>query len=187
MSEKPRPDAMLFSLSELAFVLFLLAITAAAMIFQSHEDTRAEAVRLEEERDVLRKEREYLETSVVALEQEVGFLNEVLDEYRYGVVPCWRRPDGTIPPLVGVVTIHTRSRYEITRERSGDTLILTEAPVAMEEYLEESLRTLFQEEFTYAAANRCYLRISVLNETNSFPLYENVVSVVSRRNMVVAR
>ncbi len=187
MSEKPRPDAMLFSLSELAFILFFLAVTAAAIVFQAHEDTRAEADKLTTERDTLRAERDYLAVSVDDLEQEVDFLNEILEEYRHGVVPCWRRPDTIVPPVIGEIAIRSLSRYEIIRTGSSDVTVLTGARRELEENLKDALPVLFREELAYAGANRCYLRINVRNETNLFSLYENVVDVITGRNMVVAR
>lgn len=187
MSEKPRPDAMLFSLSELAFVLFFLAVTAAVLIYQSHEDTQREAEQLQAEKNRLVGERELLTASIDSLEKEVVFLYEMLEEYRHGVVPCWRRPDSVVPPVIGAITIRSLSRFEILKSGSSEEVELTGTRQEIEENLRESLPVLFREELAYAETNRCYLRISVRNETNLFSLYESVVEVISGRSMVVAR
>lgn len=187
MSQKPRPDAMLFSLSELAFVLFFLAITAAVLIYQSHEDAQRKAEQLQADKTQLVREQEFLTASIDSLEKEVVFLYEMLEEYRHGVVPCWRRPDSPVSPLIGAITIRSLSRYEILRTGSSEERVLAGTRREIEENLRETLPVLFREELAYAGANRCYLRISVRNETNLFSLYEKVVEVVSGHNMVVAR
>jgi hypothetical protein len=180
MSRRSRPEAMLFSLSELAFVFFFLAVTAAVLVYQSYEESQAETDRLTEERV-------RLAASVETLEEEVVFLNDMLEEYRHGVVPCWRRPDGTISPVIGEITIRHRSRYEVLRHGSDDVSVLVGTQAALAESLDGFLTTAFREELVYAGANRCYLRIAVRNETDSFQLYEDVVNVVAGRNVVVAQ
>ena len=187
MRKQTQSDAMLFSLSELAFVLLFLAIGAAVMLFQVSRSARAEAEAVRQEKISLQDTVVTLESSLVTLEVEVEFLQKTLDEFRYGVVPCWRRPDKTIPLLVGSVAINNRDRYTITRNnRSTEVFVLETEPHIVREDLTRALVTLFEEEINYAAANRCYLRMAVTNDTNSFVFYQTVAEVVTGTKMVVA-
>lgn len=78
-------DAVVQSLSEIAFILFFLAIGAALLLYGKYETTRDALLETEVQRD--------------SLEEEVAFLQEILEEKRHGVVPCWRRPEGTNRPI----------------------------------------------------------------------------------------
>lgn len=176
---------MHFSLSEFAFVLLFLSMGTAAVLLRISEEAQQEADRYAREARTLRAGIAVLHEDIQTLELEVAFLNEMLAEYRHGVVPCWRRPDTIVPPVAGRIVIHHRDRYSIRRTGAAEAVVLDTEPSTMATDLEEVIRTDFADQMQYAAENRCYVRIGVKNETNSFRFYQDVVDVVRRTAMVV--
>ncbi|TVQ34851.1 MAG: hypothetical protein EA384_17050 [Spirochaetaceae bacterium] len=163
---------MLYSLSEFAFVLLFVALAASALLYV--RSLAAEQRAAEQE------------LQIAALTEEVDFLNEMLSEKQYGVVPCWRRPDGSIAPLVGALTVHGPHRYTVSRVRDQDELTLNTAGAEDGSLImETALRQLYAEELAYAAEHNCYLRIAVQNETDSYAHFRDTASVIARTRMVV--
>ncbi len=163
---------MLFSLSELAFVLLLLAIIAGVVIFGQWRASELRAAGLAE-----RKE---------ALEAEVDFLQDQLEELAMGNVPCWRRPDGTIPFFIGTLTVPGEQTVTVLRQGDdeADARVVNDADGDLEAALNTAIRHEFAQDLQYAAENRCYLRIAVRNLTDSFAPYRRVVEVVNRTGIV---
>jgi hypothetical protein len=168
---RARSDAMMYSLSEFAFILLFLSLAAAVLLLGRYADAAARAVSLEQE--------------VSVLEQEVAFLNEILSEKQYGVVPCWRRPEQSVPPVVGTVTIHGRDVFSVARAADGRTVEIASREDESADAIEGTLRSLFRQDLEYAGEMNCYLRVAVHNQTNSFTFYRNVADVVSGTGMVV--
>lgn len=161
---KARSEAMLFSLTEFAFVLTFLCIAALGVVYAGYELSRAHALQLQEQ--------------LVTLETEVVFLQELLDEKQYGVVPCWRRPEQAVPPLIGSVQISGRESYEV-QHRAGDLSHSTP------QQLTQDVQRLFASDIRYAAEANCYLRIAVQNKTNSFSYYRQAADELRRSGLVV--
>lgn len=159
-----RSEAMLFSLTEFAFVLVFLCIAALGLLYAAYELGNRQVRSLQQLTDTL--------------EAEVGFLRELLDEKQYGVVPCWRRPEQKVPPLIGSVRIAGQTEYEI-EHRAGNSHDSTPA------HLLSDIQALFAPDLTYAAEMNCYLRIAVRNETNSFAYYREVSDQLRRNGLVV--
>lgn len=163
---------MLFSLSELAFVLLLLAVVAGVLLFGQWRAAEAHVAELAE-----RKE---------ALEAEVTFLQDELEELAMGNIPCWRRPDATIPFFIGTLSVGDGHSVGVLRpdEQETDARIVNGDEHELETDLEAAIRQEFSPELRYAAENRCYLRIAVRNETEAFAPYRRVVEVVNRTGIV---
>ncbi|MCA1755686.1 MAG: hypothetical protein LC641_13525, partial [Spirochaeta sp.] len=109
---------------------------------------------------------------------EVVFLQELLDEKQYGVVPCWRRPEQQVPPLIGSVRILGPAAYTVehragtTRDSSPQELI-------------QDIQGLFNSDIRYADEMNCYLRVAVDNTTNSFAVYRRVADELRDNGLVV--
>ena len=199
--KRNRPEAMHYSIAELGFVLFFLAAAAAVLIYSRALEHEAQAAELAKQNELIKEE-------VDRLTAEVDFLNEMLAEKKHGVVPCWRRPDGEIPRLVGTVTIHHRHAITLehhtaqpveTAERdtpennpvnnpkNGDQLSrLLEFNFTEDGGpLREAVSEMFQQELAYAREKNCYLRIAVKNETNSFSFYRSVSDILVGMGIVV--
>ncbi len=99
MRTRRNSDAFLFSLSEFAFILLFVLIAFGVVLFTLYAEALTELSAYEQK--------------VEELNAEVAFLSERLAELEGGVVPCWRRPDQTIPRSVGRITIHTERRFSI--------------------------------------------------------------------------
>lgn len=111
-------DALLHSISEFAYILVFVTIGAALVLYAGTQESRRRAEELEEDNRQLR--------------QQVASLNEILQDKRYGVVPCWRRPEGQIPRVVAVISILDQSFFQITRNTDG-TLVQVGQKEASEE------------------------------------------------------
>ena len=176
MRRRRSSDAFLFSLSEFAFILLFVLVAFGVVLFTLYAEALAEL--------------EAYEQRVEELTAEVTFLSERLEELEGGVVPCWRRPDATIPRTVGLITIHTGRDYSISPaadspERTVALELEEEEPVA--EAMRAELRPLFAAELQYAAEHNCYLRVEVENETDEFPVYRELVEAVRSLGIVVAQ
>ena len=180
-------EAMHYSIAELGFILFFLAVGAAALLYGRVLEEEARTADLETLNTLLNRE-------VDRLIEEVDFLNEILAEKEHGVVPCWRRPDGEVPRIVGVLTIH--HRYALTLEHhayspspessGGKYMRRLEFDFTQETApLQQAVRELFASELAYAREKNCYLRLAVKNETNSFAFYQSVSSVLVGMGIVV--
>jgi hypothetical protein len=103
-----------------------------------------------------------------------------------GNIPCWRRPDATIPFFIGTLSIGDAQSVGVLRpgEQETDARIVNDADGALEADLGAAIRQQFASELRYAAENRCYLRIAVRNETEAFAPYRRVVEVVNRTGIV---
>jgi len=161
---RSRSEAMLFSITEFAFVLVFVSIAALGLLYAGYEASRGQARRL----------RQHVDT----LETEVVFLQELLDEKQYGVVPCWRRPEQAVPPLIGSVRIAGPDSYAL-EHRAGT---VRESEPAR---LIPDIQALFAPDIRYAAGANCYLRIAVSNETNSFAYYRKVSDELRQNGLVV--
>lgn len=163
---------MLFSLSELAFVLLLLAVIAGVVVFGYWRASELRAAELAH-----RKEE---------LEAEVGFLQDQLEELAMGNVPCWRRPDGVISFLIGTLTVPDEQVVTVLRagQEEADARTVEDTDGELEQALHTAIRQEFAGELRYAAENRCYLRIAVRNLTDSFAPYRRVVEVINRTGIV---
>jgi hypothetical protein len=162
-SRRKGSDIIYYSFSEFAFLLLFLSIGAGAAVTVS-----------------------YLEARKVIEEQarEITVLNELLADKRYGVVPCWKRPEGAVPEVAGTVTIHSGSRLTV-RHHSGQQAELVFRYGTLKEQLIPAVGRLFKGEQVYAAEKNCYLRFTVVNETNSYELYHTVSRSLSEIGMVV--
>ena len=157
-------EAMLFSLSEFAFLFFFLAVAGVTVLYGRQQELDR-VIRRQDER-------------IRVLDEEVVFLNELLEEVRYGVVPCWRRPERAVPPVVGVLTLRGEAAFDLAYPGSG--------VLRSEETLEaRHLGVVFAWEFAYARDNNCYLRLEVRNETDSFELYREAAATIRSTGMVV--
>ena len=170
MSRYGRTDAMMYSLSEFAFILAFLCIGLGALVYGRYRASEQVAERQRVEIDVLTA--------------EVVFLNELLEEKQYGNVPCWRRPDATIPFVVGRLTIHDAESISAARAAEAAVRTVTLGGRTLEEALRPAVVDLFRSEIAYAGDHNCYLRLEVANETDEFPIYRDVAAVVTRIGMV---
>lgn len=161
---RSRSEAMLFSLTEFAFVLVFVCIAALSFLYAGYEASRGQARLLRQQVDTL--------------ESEVVFLQELLDEKQYGVVPCWRRPEQAVPPLIGSVRISGPDSFAV-EHRSGAVRNSESAR------LMPDIQELFAPDIRYAAGAHCYLRIEVRNETNSFAYYRTVADELREQGLVV--
>lgn len=170
-------NTVIYSLSELAFVLFTLALAVTVFLAVELQNARAAATALRADNEALRQE-------VGALEDEVADLTASLERLLGGVVACWRRPDSPLPPIAATVTIKDPYRYVVTATGGASRLVET-VPATAARAVEETLRSALAASRRYAAANGCYLRIAVDNRTDSYPLYQQIEEVVDALGMVV--
>ena len=197
MRRRPRDSAALFhSLSEFAYIMLFLSLGACVLLYAESRQARARAAAYAAENE--------------RLAEEVAFLTDMLEEKRHGVVPCWRRPEGTIDKVAGSIVIHDEGWFTVVRGADGYTVDVREARpeaarslraaaggtevVDMEpetagsaiEVLDDTVRRVLRGELRYAGKKNCYLRVAVENQTNDYKLYEEVTSVVTGAGMVVA-
>ena len=170
MRSHARSDAMMYSISEFAFILAFLCIGLGALVYGRYRAVEQIAEKQRVEIDVLTA--------------EVVFLNELLEEKQYGNVPCWRRPDATIPFVVGRLTIHDAESISAARAAEAAVRTVTLGGRTLEEALRPAVVDLFRSEIAYAGDHNCYLRLEVANETDNFPIYREVAAVVTRIGMV---
>ncbi len=177
---RSRSQVMLYSLSEFAFILLFLSVGAGALLYARWSAAEQQAAEFH--------------SQIAALSEEVDFLNEILAEKRYGVVPCWRRPDSAIPTLVGTVTIHGSGAFSVQRTHDQQTLDIGPAEQQTGDgasgdgeplLIRQAVRGLFTAELDYAAAKNCYLRLVIDNQTDSYAHYRGLASLVSGTHMVV--
>lgn len=173
-----RSDAMLYSLSEFAYILLFLAMGAAVLFYGRTLEAQRRAAVLAEEVTGLLAEVEELST-------EVDFLNELLAEKRYGVVPCWKRPEGVVPPVVGTLTIRYSDEFILYRTSSGKTVTVRTDYESRKVLLEEVIGDMFAPDLAYATQKNCYLRMTIENNTGSFHIYSDVLDVLGRLGIIV--
>jgi hypothetical protein len=159
-----RSGALHYSLAEFAYILFFLSVGALVLLYGEYRQSLA---------------------AVETLREEVNFLNEKLAEKENAVVPCWQRPDKTIPETVGSITIHSRTRYSILRTRDGRNEAFAAPPEERDGMVSERLLHLFAAELAYAERRNCYIRMRILNETNDFSLYKGMAEVLVRVGVVL--
>ncbi|TVR34680.1 MAG: hypothetical protein EA404_02115 [Spirochaetaceae bacterium] len=170
--KRSRSDVMHYSLSEFAFILLFLAAGALALLYARY----AAAEQLNAE----------YQSRIAELTAEIDFLGELLAETQYGVVPCWRRPDGGIPAVVGTLTIHAPGSLSAERTLGGRTLAIEAADGdSRAALIRATLAELFAAELAYADQKNCYLRLVIENRTDSYAHYRDLTSIVSRGNLVV--
>jgi len=157
-------DIMSYSFSELTFVLLIVAIGFAAVLYGYYN-------------------RSVQEISI--LKEEVNFLNEILAEKENAIVPCWRRPEGIIPELVGTITIHSNTRYSISHSSSGRSESFEVSRDERDQYITKRLLNLFKEERAYAKEKNCYIRMKIINETNDFSIYKGLGLVLRTLGVVL--
>ncbi len=175
-----RSDALHFSLAEFSWILLFLAIGALALLllYLAQEVKRADAaeVRVEE-----------LESDNEKLRQEVNFLQELLAEKKNGVVPCWRRPEGVVPELMGTILIKGRDEILLSRNRDGMDRAIKLPEENRQEVMVQALTELFSMEIDYSREKNCYLRLRIVNETNSFKFYQEVADAAAVAGIVVVQ
>ncbi len=160
-----------YSLAEFAYILLFLSIGVLALVYVRYTTAREENAELQ--------------STVTELEDEVAFLNEILAEKENAIVPCWRRPDGVIPELVGTVTIRSPGMLELEHAESGELRRLETPPEERGEILTAELLRLFQDERVYAEVKNCYIRMRIVNETNDFSLFKEAAEVLKRIGVVL--
>lgn len=168
MRRSSSSPALLQSLSEFAYLLLFLTLGGALVLFGQIREAE-ERVRA-------------AEAEVARLTTEVAFLTEILEEKQYGVVPCWRRPEGEVPPISARIVLHGPGHVSLLRTQDQARRELDGAPAE----LRDSLLALLQGELRYAGGKNCYLRVAVENRTNDYSLYEQAADVVTEAGMVVA-
>lgn len=164
MRSRRGSDALHYSLAEFAYILLFLSFGALVLIAGRYGRAQEE---------------------IRALKEEVNFLNEILAEKENAVVPCWRRPDQTIPEIVGTITIHGATRFTLQRSRDNAVEAFAATEGRRDTIMQERLTALFQEERAYAEAKNCYIRMRIVNETNNFGLYKGMAEVVARLGIVL--
>jgi len=172
-------EAMLYSLSEFSYILLFLAVGAATLLYGRYET-------VERRNRELAASNTELRAQVDELKVEVDFLNELLAEKKYGVVPCWRRPEGVIPRVAGTITIVMSSEFTIYRAACGKSITVHPSYDDREALLERTIAGLFEQDLAYAREKNCYIRMSIENRTGSFHIYSDVLSVLSSLGIVVA-
>lgn len=167
-------DALFHSLSEFAYILLFLALGVLAVLFVQVTVAQAQAQAYAEENE--------------RLAEEVAFLEDMLEELRHGVVPCWRRPDSDIPMVAGRVVIHDETTFTAVSGTGGSSVeIEADEPPEARSELEDAMREGLHDDLSYAGEKNCYLRIAIDNRTNDYELYDEVASIITDAGMVVAR
>jgi hypothetical protein len=105
--DRRESQALMHSLSEFAYLLLFVVMGAALVLY----GRAAELQRRAEEAEALATQRGM---RIEELREEVAFLNEMLSEKRYGVVPCWRRPEGRVAPVSARIVIHSDERVVVS-------------------------------------------------------------------------
>lgn len=163
-------ELMAITFSEFAYVLLFVALGAAALLF-----TRVNAARTE---------LSFCYAQTEQLRSEVSGLNELLEETRYGVVPCWRRPERAVPPVSLAVVIESNGALRLgTPDRKPVDLGVGEA--ADETAVRQAVIALIAEQQAYAAERACYLRVTVENRTTDFVPYRRVTETLRAIGLVV--
>ena len=156
--------ALHYSLAEFAYIMLFLTAGALFLVYSRYRAAEAE---------------------IVSLKQEVSFLNEILAEKENAVVPCWRRPDQTIPEIVGSITILSATRYSLERSSDGTVMAFAATQSMRDKVMEEKILSLFAIERAYAAEKNCYIRMRIENRTNDFSLYKGMAEVLARVGVVL--
>lgn len=174
MRRRNSSEAFLFSLSEFAFILLFVLIGLSMLLFVSYTEAQQQVAEQEQH--------------IEELNEEVVFLQDRLEELEGGVVPCWRRPDGTIPRTVGLISIHDENEFSVMdAEGREQAAIELDEEQSLDSEMRPELREIWAEERQYAQENRCYLRVDVENETEGFSVYREVLDVVRSLGIVVAQ
>ncbi len=171
MRRRGSSPVLSYSLSEFAFILLFLSMGSLAVLFTSYlgKVVELEAVTGEN----------------INLKEEVKFLNEILAEKENAIVPCWRRPEGLIPPLVGRIIIHSQGEVSVIRNRDEYREEILSGPDDIGFDTNEVLKILFREDRNYAKEKNCYIRIGMENRTNDFAVYHDLVKVLGYLGMVL--
>ncbi|MFP4491904.1 MAG: hypothetical protein ACLFNZ_10540 [Spirochaetaceae bacterium] len=172
---KPRRNstALMFSLSEFSFLLLFIAIGFSGFLYVQYKEAR--------------EKNAFLYSEIRTLTREVHFLNEMLEEKKHAVLPCWRRPEGVIPPLVGTITIHSRNFLTIDRTACDTSYTIEGDRTTLPSRVSILLDRLFDGDMCYADDKSCYLRMNIINQTNNFELYRTIVEIVKKNNIVVVQ
>lgn len=160
-----------YSLAEFAYILFFLSIGVLTLLFVRYMTAQEENAKLQ--------------LTVTELEEEVEFLNEILAEKENAIVPCWRRPDGVIPELVGTITINSPVEMELEHAGNGELRRIETPPEERTEILTGELLRLLRDERVYAEVKNCYIRMRIVNETNDFSLFREAAEVLKRIGVVL--
>ncbi|WP_319561456.1 hypothetical protein [Marispirochaeta sp.] len=164
-------DAMHYSLAEFAYILFFLSVWAALLLYGRYQAVTVQYQSAREE--------------ISRLTEEVNYLNEVLAEKENAVVPCWRRPDKTIPEVAGVITIHSSTIYTLTRIPGKDRDAFAAPLETRDMILKTRTEAFFREEITYAREKNCYIRVRIENNTNDFSVYKGMAQILAGLGIVV--
>lgn len=181
---KQQSGAMIYSFSELAFLLFMIALVAAAVLFEQERHARREAAALAEERDTLLLHQDVLTEKIGGLEEQVDDLNKEIERLLGGSVPCDQRRGTSIPAVAGRVDIQRLTQYRLVNHRTQQVTTFSSEDRAVPGAIVELTRDLFRDELAYAQRNTCYIRVAVANETNNFALFREVDSTLRRINIV---
>lgn len=173
-------EALHYSLAEFSWILFFLALGASVLITVRLVETGEEAACLSRELSLLTEKNEQLT-------RDINILNELLAEKKNGVVPCWRRPEGVVPELMGTITIAGRDDLLIHRSRDDRSRRLVLKDSGRQDAIIGMLTELFSGELSYSRERNCYLRLRIINETNSFKFYEEAADAAAKAGIVVVQ
>lgn len=175
------------SLSEIAFLLAFIFIASSGVLGvflqrlgAKHDVLKAAHKEVVEENLLLEEESFSLRESVASLEAE-------LEKIRNANLPCWRRPDGTIPAIAGRIHIYSTFEFEVWHFQNGSQRFEVLPGESEVETLREVLNRMFVETYAYARQNNCYLRIEIVNHTFSYDIYATVEDLVTAMGLVIAR
>lgn len=153
-----RTDTMAMTLSEIAFLLLAVSLTAAVLLSAALQKSRIAEAAAVSEAESLRRE-------VASLEQDVDELNSALERLLGGVVACWRRPGSTVPPIVAVLTIEGSFSLRLDQDDSsagsGSSMMVPTTPETLVDDLRSALSLYLADELRAASRDSCYLRIAV--------------------------
>jgi hypothetical protein len=173
MKHMRQSEALHFSMAEFSWIILFIAIGTAAFVWGRFSEASEEARTLRQE--------------VTGLKEDINILNELLAEKENGVVPCWRRPEGVIPPLVGTIIIEGRYSILVSRDSDKSAAELVLEDDGRKEAIQALLRDLFAAELSFSREKNCYLRIRIENRTDSFNFYQEAADAASKAGIIVVQ
>ncbi|MBF9018477.1 MULTISPECIES: hypothetical protein [unclassified Oceanispirochaeta] len=172
-------SALYFSLAEFVWILFFLAAGALTLGYKEYKS-------MESEHSALKENHASLSANYLIVKAR-------LDELENGVVPCWKRPDSPIPPVIGEIIIESPRLIRISSYKGKDqSLVISSgesegSQQAAFNTLRQMLRSRYKEEFDTAGDENCYLRMRILNQTERYSLYQQSAAVLKSLGIVVVQ